>query len=81
MKSLTSTHVILGDGCQMEGKNSKVRVTLYVVTFEGNFGHAQKIKHNINKKYVAENKQTTLKIPLGSTCSVTNHDNEMKFQP
>ena len=47
--------------------------------FERNFGHAQRIKHNINKKYTAENKQTTPKIPLGSTCSVTNHDNEMKF--
>ena len=28
-----------------------------------------------------KNKQTTPKIPLGSTCSETNHDNEMKFQP
>ena len=48
---------------------------------EGNFVHAQRIKHNINKKYVAKNKQTTPKIPLGSTYSVINHDNEMKFQP
>ena len=42
---------------------------------------AQRIKHNINEKYATKNKQTTSKIPLGSTCSVTNHDNEMKFQP
>ena len=35
----------------------------------------------INEKYEAKNKQTTPKIILGSTCSVTNHDNEMKFQP
>ena len=39
------------------------------------------MQQKINKKYVAENKQTAPKIPLGSTCSVTNHDNEMKFQP
>ena len=50
-----------------------------LILVEGNFGHAQRIKHNINEKYAVENKQTTLKIPLGSTCSVTNHDNEMKF--
>ena len=52
-----------------------------LILIEGNFEHAQRIKHNINEKYAVENKQTTLKIPLGSTCSVTNYDNEMKFQP
>ena len=55
--------------------------TLYKGWNESNFGHAQRIKYNINKKYATENKQTTSKIPLGSTCSVTNHDNEIKFQP
>ena len=51
-----------------------------LILIEGNFGHAQRIKHNINEKFKAKNKQTTPKIPLGSTYSVTNHDNEMKFQ-
>ena len=49
------------------------------VNNEENFWHAQKVKHNINEKYAAKNKQKTLKIRLGSTCSVTNYDNEMKF--
>ena len=44
-----------------------------LILIEGNFEHFQRIEHNINEKHVAENKQTTPKIPLGSTCSVTNH--------
>ena len=52
-----------------------------LIPVEGNFWHAQRIKHDKNEKCTAENKQTTLKNPLGSTCSVTNHQNEMKFQP
>ena len=59
----------------------KILVQQFTGEFERNFGHVQRIKHNINKKYATKNKQTTPKIPLGSTCSVANHDNEMKFQP
>ena len=52
-----------------------------LLPIEENFEHAQRLKHDKNEKNTVENKQTTPKIALGSTCSVTNHDNEMKFQP
>ena len=52
-----------------------------LIPIEENSEHAQRIKHNINEKYATKNKQTILKIPLGSTCNVSNHANEIKFQP